>query len=376
MENVTYVGMDVHKRFHQVAMLVPGRETPVEWRTETDARGIRRLIRRLEREGDGVIHVAYEAGPCGYGLQRTLEAHGIACTVVAPSLIPKKPGERIKTDRRDARKLAELLRADVLTAVMPPTPEEEAARDLFRAREDARQDLARARHRLGKWLLRHEVRYTRGKNAWTKAYHTWLRTLRLDDPTAQAVFDAYRVQVEQRTETLRGLEETLTQLAQQPKYAGVVGALRCFRGVDTLTAIGLVVELFDFGRFDSPRGLMSYLGLVPSEHSTGGNPHRGAITKTGNRVVRRLAIEAAWHARHPVHVSRALAARRQGQPSAVVSIADQAMARLHRRYWRLVGRGKPTHQAAVAVARELVGFLWAVLYPYAVGAAPTPDGNG
>jgi hypothetical protein len=149
-----------------------------------------------------------------------------------------------------------------------------------------------------------------------------------------------------------------------------VGYLRCFRGIDTLTAIGIVVELFDFGRFDSPRGLMSYLGLVPSEHSTGGHPRRGAITKTGNRPVRRLHIEAAWHARHPVHVSRPLAARRQGQPAWVIAIADQAMARLHRRYGRMVGRGKPTNQAAVAVARELAGFVWAVLYPPAMGLDP------
>ena len=370
MEKVTYVGMDVHKAFHQVAMLIPGRAVPVEWRAETDARGLRRLIRRLLREGEGVVHVAYEAGPCGYGLQRELEAHGIACTVVAPSLIPKKPGERIKTDRRDARKLAELLRADMLTPVMPPTREEEAARDLFRAREDARQDLLRARHRLSKWLLRRGVHYTRGKKAWTREYHSWLRTLRLEDPTTQAVFDAYRVQVEQQASACRGLEEALATLATQPAYAQAVGYLRCFRGIDTLTAIGIVVELFDFGRFDSPRGLMSYLGLVPSEHSTGGHPHRGAITKTGNRAVRRLTVEAAWHARHPVHVSRLLAARRAGQPAWVISLADQAMRRLHRRYWRLVTQGKPTNQAAVAVARELAGFLWAVLYPHALGNSP------
>jgi hypothetical protein len=192
----------------------------------------------------------------------------------------------------------------------------------------------------------------------------------LDDPTAQTVFDAYRVRVEQQESACRGLEEALATLAAQPAYAEAVGYLRCFRGIDTLTAIGIVVELFDFGRFDSPRGLMSYLGLVPSEHSTGGHPRRGAITKTGNRPVRRLHIEAAWHARHPVHVSRPLAARRQGQPAWVIAIADQAMARLHRRYWRMVGRGKPTNQAAVAVARELAGFVWAVLYPPAMGLDP------
>jgi len=370
MENVTYVGLDVHKAFHQVAMLIPGCEAPVEWRAETDTRGLRRLIRRLERDADGVIHVAYEAGPCGYGLQRELETHGIACMVVAPSLIPRKPGDRIKTDRRDARKLAELLRANALTPVMPPTPEEEAARDRFRAREDARQDLLRARHRLGKWLLRQGIAYTRGKKAWTREYHAWLRTLRLDDPTAQTVFDAYRVRVEQQERACRGLDEALATLAAQPAYTEAVGFLRCFRGIDTLTAIGIVVELFDFGRLTTPRGLMSYLGLVPSEHSSGGHARRGAITKTGNRPVRRLTVEAAWHARHPIHVSRALEARRQGQPTWVIAIADQAMTRLHRRYWRMVGRGKPTNQAAVAVARELAGFLEGGALPPCRGGHP------
>ena len=376
METVTYVGIDVHKAFCQVAMLVAGREAPVEWREANDARGVRRLIRRLEREAVGELSVVYEAGPCGYTLQRQLAAAGIPCAVVAPSLIPKKPGERIKTDRRDARKLAELLRAGVLTEILPPTPAEELARDLFRAREDARTDLLRARHRLVKWLLRHGFVYTRGQKAWTKGYHRWLRSLTFPDPVATTVFDAYRTRVEHLEEACAGLEAALAELATTAPYAEAVGWLRCFRGIDTLTAIGLVVEIYGLGRFASPRALMSYLGLVPSEYSSGGHARRGELTKSGNRQVRRLLVEAAWHARHPTHVSQALATRRQGQPSAVVSIADQAMARLHRRYWRLVNRGKPTNQAAVAVARELVGFLWAVLYPYAVGGDATGSTHG
>jgi transposase len=370
MEKVTYVGLDVHKRFIQVAMVCPGSDGYVEWRSDTTPAALRRFVRRLKREAMGELSTCYEAGPCGYELQRYLEKEKIACVVVAPSRIPKASGERIKTDRRDARKLARLLRSGDLVEVLTPTPEQEVARDLARAREAARVDLGRCRHRLGKWLLRQGRVYTKGKTAWTKMHYRWLRQLTFDDPVAQEVFDTYRMQVEQQEDLLKRLDAALGRLAQQAPYAEPVGYLRCFRGIDTTTAIILVLELYGFGRFDSPRHLMGYLGLVPREHSSGGKGRRGQITKLGPGYVRRILVEAGWQARHKVCVPQALARRREGQPGWVISIADRASRRLYRRYWQLSNRRKMMPKVVVAVARELVGFLWEVLYRQAMGALP------
>jgi len=225
--------------------------------------------------------------------------------VVAPSLIPRKAGDRIKTDRRDAKKLADLYRAGMLTEVHPPTEEDESVRDLCRAREDAHEDLVRSRHRLSKLLLRRGWQWVGGKKAWGKGYRLWVRSLRLDHPEDQLVLDDYLLTIEQIETRLTALDQQIERVSQQERYAPVIGALRSFRGIDTLTAMTLVAELHDFMRFDSARGLMAYLGLVPSEHSSGGKRSRGGITKTGNGHVRRLMIEAAWHYRHrPVLVQR------------------------------------------------------------------------
>jgi len=369
MSNTTYVGLDVHKDSIAVAVLPAGAEETVEWQTKHDDKGIKRLVRRLRKEAPGEIVCCYEAGPCGYPMQRKLEQQEIACHVVAPSLIPIKPGERIKTDRRDARKLARLLRAGELTFVHPPDPESESVRDLCRAREDVKEDLMRARHRLSKFLLRRGIRYTAGRNNWTQAHHAWLRKQRFERPTEHAVFDLYLQSVEQIGERVVNLEEKMVEVAGEQPYAEPVAALRCFRGVNTVTAMVIVAELHGFARFESPRALMAYLGLVPSEHSSGGSRRQGAITKTGNRHVRRVLVEAAWHYRHRPHTGRGLAERRRGQPGWVISTADRAQQRLHRRYWRLVNRGKSPNKATTAVARELVGFIWSVLYPMAVEQA-------
>jgi transposase len=363
---ITYVGMDAHKKAINVAMLLPGQRDPVEWQVANELAAIRRLAKKLEREAPGEVRCCYEAGPCGYVLQRELEATGaVICEVVAPALIPVKPGERIKTDRRDARKLASLLRADQLTAVHAPSSADEAVRDLCRCREDAREDLLRARQRLSKFLLRRGRIYTVGKRAWTCLYRQWLNGLSFDHDADRISFEDYRAAIEQLEERLRGLDQQLATLAEQDPYREPVGWLRCYRGIDTVTAIALVAELHDFRRFRTARALMAYLGLVPSEHSSGDRRRRGAITKAGNAHVRRLLIEAAWHYRHRPGVGVALRRRRQGQPAAVIAIADRAQHRLHRRFRQLTERSKPFNKVVVAVARELIGFVWAALYPAA-----------
>lgn len=359
-ERTTFVGLDAHKEAISVAVLLPGQDKAIEWQCANEATSVRRMLRKIQKQAPAEVHYCYEAGPCGYALQRWMRSAGAKCIVVAPSLIPRKPGERIKTDRRDARKLGALLRAGLLTEVHPPTPEDEAGRDLCRAREDAHQDLVRCRHRLSKMLLRRGRVWTGGKRAWSQGHRLWLRSLRFQSWPDQAVLDQYLLAIEQVEQRLQTLEQRIAVLAEQPRYSQAVGALRCFRGVDTVTAMSLVAELHSFMRFESARGLMAFLGLVPSEHSSGSRKQRGAITKAGNGHVRRLLIEAAWHYRHRPSV-RSLAARRHGQPARVIAIADRAMTRLHRRFTRLAERGKPRPKVAVAVARELAGFVWATL---------------
>jgi transposase len=376
-EATTHVGLDVHKQSISVAMLLPGATKPVQWEMRNEPGEVRRLVRRLRRTGEASeILCAYEAGPCGYVLQRQLANAGVSCKVVAASLIPRKPGDRIKTDRRDACKLAELLRAGLLTEVRPPSESEEALRDLCRCREDARIDLQRARHRLSKMLLRQGLRYVEGR-PWTAQHRAWLWSLKVEHAAGQMVLDDYLLAVDQVSNRLATIEAQLTELAGQDAYRERVGWLRCFRGIDTITAISLVAELHGFERFQQPRSLMAYLGLVPSESSSGASVHRGAITKTGNRHLRRLLTEAAHHARHRPGVGAALRRRRGGQPAAVIALAERAQQRLHRRYSRLLlGRGLPLQKVVIACARELAGFLWAVLYLHPRQLNAPVDGSG
>jgi transposase len=365
MKNDTsWVGLDAHKKSISVAILYAGRSDVVEMKIENDAPSVRRLVSKLAREAPGEVFCCYEAGPCGYVLKRQIEQLGdgkVQCDVIAPSLIPSKPGARIKTDRRDARKLAELLRAGLLTAVCPPTAEEEAVRDLCRCREDAREDLHRARHRLVKLLLRRGLVF-QGTKAWSIVWRRWLHALRFEHIADQVVFDDYVLAVERLEDRLKALDGKIIEAAAQPLYREPVAWLRCFRGVDTVTALGIVSELHGVRRFQSPRQLMAYLGLVPSEHSSADKTRRGSITKTGNVHVRRLLIESAWHYRHKPGAGVALRKRRHEQPARVVAIADKAQQRLHRRFWSMTMKGKSRNTAVVAIARELVGFVWAALY--------------
>jgi transposase len=361
----TYVGVDAHKKDLFIAMLSGDHTTPVTWQLANEPNAVRRLVRKLERDAPGPVRMCYEAGSCGYALQRQVSTSRVSCQVIAPALIPRKPGDRIKTNRRDARKLAELLRAGLLTEVRPPTPEEEAVRDLCRARDDAREDLQRCRHRLGKLLLRRGLHYS-GRN-WTRAHRQWIDSLEWSQPAERVVIDDYLLAINHVETRLIELDARLTDVAQTDPYREPVGWLRCFRGIDTLTAILILAELHDFRRFHSARALMAYLGLVPGEDSTGEKHRRGRITRTGNALVRRLLVETAWHYQHRPGIGVALARRRQGQPRHVIGIADKAQQRLCRRFRRLAEHHKPAPKIAVAIARELAGFLWAALQP-----VPTP----
>src|SRR5829696_8712469 len=326
----TYVGIDAHKKDLFVAMLIGTVPTPVTWQLANELGAVRRMVRKLEREAPGPVHVFYEAGPCGYALQRQMRTPRITCDVIAPSLMPRKPGERVKTNRRDARKLVELGRAGLLTVVQPPTPADEAVRDLARARDDAREDLQRCRHRLGKLLLRRGLHYA-GKN-WTQAHRRWVDSLQWAHTAERAVVDDDQLAIDHTEARLLELDARLAELAEQAPYREPVGWLRCFRGIDTLTAMLILAELHDFRRFGSARALMAFLGLTPSEHSSGERHQRGSITKAGNALVRRLLVEAAWHYRHRAGIGPLLAKRRRGQPPRVIAVADKAQQRLCGRF--------------------------------------------
>jgi transposase len=360
-QSTTSVGIDAHKKDLFVAMLVGTQATPVTWTVPNEPQAVRRLVRKLEREAPGPVHVFYEAGPGGYALQRQVTTSRVSCAVVAPALIPRKPGERVKTNRRDARKLAELGRAGLLTAVQPPTPEDEAVRDLARARDDAREDLQRSRHRLGKLLLRRGLHFA-GRN-WTRAHRQWIERLTWPHAAERTVVDDYLLAIDHTAARLVELDRQLAQIAEHEPYREPVGWLRCFRGIDTLTAMLILAELHDFRRFASAPALMAYLGLVPGEDSTGEKHRRGPITRTGNALVRRLLVETAWHYQHRPGVGVALTRRRHGQPGRVIAIADKAQQRLCRRFRKLAAEHKPPPKIAVAIARELAGFLWAALQP-------------
>jgi len=371
----TYVGLDVHKNTIQVAVLFPGSSEPVQWAEAHNAESIRRLARRLLREAPETVECCYEAGPTGYFLQRKLRSLGVGCTVVAPSLIPVKPGARIKTDPRDARKLAELHRANLLTEVHPPSESDEAFRDLCRCRGAVQRDLLRAQHRLSKFCLRRHLIYGQTKHHWGTRHMAWIRALRFDDSSSQATFESSLLAVDQLSERLRQLDLKVAEAASEDPYREPVAWLRCFRGIDTLTAACLVAELHDFRRFPSPRHLMAYLGLVPTEHSSGSHQSRGSITKTGNSHVRRLLVEAAWHHRTKPRVTGPLLRRREGQPARVLALADRAQERLYARYTRMSRRGIVSPKVIVAMARELVGYLWAALHPDALPTRAAPPGR-
>jgi transposase len=305
------------------------------------------------------VRAAYEAGPTGYGLARELAKRRVECVVAAPSKIPRASGDRVKTDRRDAEHLVRLLLAGKLHAVRVPGPEEEALRDLVRARDAVRMDLMRCRHRLSKLLLRHGIRFDDGR-AWTQRHRDWLQTVCLEWPAAQATLQDAQGAIDALVHRRDGLEREILAILPACPWTMQVGRLRCLRGVDTLTAVGLCAEIGDFERFAKAQQLSSYLGLVPCENTTGQQRRLGAITKTGSGHARRLLVEAAWHYRKAPAIGKALTDRQDDQPAEAIAVSWSAQRRLHRTWTKLEARAKRRTIIAVAAARELAGFAWAI----------------
>ncbi len=352
----TLVGLDVHAA-KVVAAILDAESGELRFeRLGGESARVVELCRALP----GPVWATYEAGPTGYGLARGLLDAGVDCLVAAPGKIPRGATDRVKTDRRDAEHLVRLLLAGKLAAVRVPGPPEEAMRDLVRAREDLRMDLMRSRHRLSKLLLRHDIRFEGPGRNWTERHRAWLEKIDFADPAARATFEDYRGAVETLMHRRKELERRIEGLIGTSPWAREVGRLRCLRGIDTLTAIGLCVEVGDFARFAKAGQLMSYLGLVPSEHSSGESRRLGSITKSGSRHARRLLVEAAWHYRNPPRVGREIERRQQGQPAAAVAVSWSAQRRLHRTWSAMRRRNKRPTVTTVAVARELTGFCWAI----------------
>jgi transposase len=351
----TMVGLDVHARATLAAVL----------ELDTGELWFRRLVGRpCEAVAflaglQGRVLAVYEAGPTGYGLARAGAAGGIDVRVCAPGLIPRRPADRVKTDKRDAERLARLLAAGELSFVRVPSIEEEQQRDLARCREAARGDLMRARHRLTKLLLRREIYYPGPGKAWTQAHWQWLGALTLDDQASRAVLEDYLTAVRALQQRRDELDRQITQLAQTSPWAITIGRLRCFRGIDTVTAFGLCSEIGDFQRFAHPRTLSAFLGIVPSEHSSGAQVRRGPITKAGSAHARRLLVEAAQHYRVRPAIGVTIARRQHGQDPRACEIAWRCQRRLHHLHQQLrVKRGKPGNVVTVALARELCNFIW------------------
>jgi transposase len=346
------VGLDVHARSIRFAA-VRADELLEERTLPYDEEAVERLLRRWPG-----ARCCYEAGPTGFGLYRHLVGRGIDCAVVAPGLVPRRPGDRVKTDPRDARKLARLLAGGLLEPIHVPSPTLEAVRDLVRAREDARLDRMRDRHRLSKFCLRHGRLLP--TSAWTVTRRKWLGEQRFERAAEQITFDTYLHTVDLVDRRIEALERSIRETAEQEPWRELVARLRCLRGIDTLTALGLVAEIGDFDRFTCAQQFMAFVGLVPSEHSSGEHRRQGSITKIGNSQVRRLLVEAAWHARRRPKVGYELARRHRDQDAAVIERAWRCQQRLHARWQRMAGRSKPHQKIVVACARELAGFVWAI----------------
>lgn len=365
-----YVGLDVHKESIAVAYVSDAKDAEVLYLGSIGTRqsDIDKLIRQLHSKSAQLVFV-YEAGPCGYWLYRYLAKKRLLCWVIAPSLIPKKPGDKVKTNRRDAVQLARLMRSGDLTPVYVPEVEDEAIRDLSRAREDAIGDLKAAKHRLKAFLLRQDIRYE-GKANWGPAHLRWLAEVVCPTPAQQIVFQEYVRAVNEHHERVERIQTELQEKAKGWRFHPVVEALQALRGVRFTVALSTVAELGDLSRFDSPRQLMSYLGLTPSEYSTGNTRRLGGITKTGNAHARRTLIEGAWAYRYNAKVSREMQQRQETLPQAIRDIAWKAQVRLCKRYRRLVAKGKHPNVAVVAIARELAAFMWAIARQVPLAAHP------
>jgi len=355
-----FVGLDVHAETIAVAVAEAGGEVRSLGTIPNTPEAVRRLVKKLG--APETLRVCYEAGPTGYVLYRQLTDLGVRCAVIAPTLVPVKAGDRVKTDRRDAEKLARSYRSGDLTPVWVPDAEHEALRDLVRAREAAKKDQLRARHRLGKFLLRQGRRAPTGIKAWGVKHRAWLQTLRCAHPAQDVTLLDYLTEIDHTAERLARLEHAIdaaVAIAPAPVQA-VIAALQALRGIAKLSAVSMVTELGALRRFATARQLMGYSGAVPSEHSSGPHIRRGAITKTGNAHVRRIVIEAAWAYRHRPAIGGTLRTRQAGLSEDVKALAWKAQHRLHGRYARLIAKGKVPTQVVTAIGRELLGFIWAI----------------
>jgi len=360
MNTAKFIGMDVHKKTITIAIADEGRQKQprVYGSITNDLDALDKFCRKMVSTANQ-LHFVYEAGPCGYGIYRHLTKKGFDCMVAAPSLIPKKSGDRIKNDRRDAKMLARLHRADELTAVFVPDAQDEAMRDLSRAREDAMMVAKQAKQRLKAFLLRNRVVFT-GSSQWSKAYFKWLADIAMPYPAQQVALQEYIDAVHESLNRVKRLTDQIRQMVPAWRLAPIVFALQAARGVSLIVAVTVLAELGDLSRFAKPSQLMAHLGLVPSEHSSGESIKRRGITKTGNSHVRKALVEAAWSYRMQARVSRLLLKRQQGLPDQVCKIAWKAQLRLCARYRRLVAKGKARQKVVTAIARELSAFLWAM----------------
>lgn len=360
MKSTRFIGLDVHAASIAIAVAEANGEVRSLGTIPNDPDAVARLMRKLGPPA--TLRVCYEAGPCGYVLYWQLTRLGIECVVVAPTLVPVKAGDRIKTDRRDAEKLARCFRSGDLTPVWVPDAAHEALRDLVRAREAAKKDQLRARHRLQKFLLRHGRRPPAGVKPWTERHRAWLGSLRFEPAAQEATRLDYLAEVEHARDRIVRLERALDEaIATAPAVMrAVIDALQALRGIAKLTAASIVAEVGPLSRFARPRQLMGYSGAVASEHSSGPRIRRGHITKTGNAHLRRVVVEAAWAYQHRPYVGPTLRRRQKLVSDAVRATAWKAQHRLHSRYRRLTGRGKVKQQVVTAVARELLGFIWAI----------------
>ena len=360
--SILFIGLDTHKEFNEVAYIDEHRGAqPVHLgRFSSSKMAVQKLVRQFESKYPGAtLHFVYEAGPCGYWIYRLITSLGHCCYVVAPSLIPKKSGEKIKTDKRDALKLAKLLKSEDLTPIYVPEPEDEAVRDLSRAREVAMKDLKDAKYQLKALLLRNNINY-KGTANWSQKHLRWLTELVLPHPAQHIVLQEFLQTITERISRLERLDNELTHHVHQWRYYPVVKAIQAMRGVRLLVATGVVAELGDLTRFDHPRKLMSYLGLVPSEHSSGGKRHIGAITKCGNGRARRLLVEGAHTYRYAANISTDMQKRQEGLPKDIIDIAWKAQLRLCKRYKKMIAKGKHYNLVVTAIAREMIAYIWAI----------------
>tara|TARA_R110002126_G_scaffold138000_1_gene282335 strand:+ start:153 stop:1307 length:1155 start_codon:yes stop_codon:yes gene_type:complete len=360
--SILFIGLDTHKEFNEVAYIEEHRGAqPVHLgRVSSSKVAVQKLVRQFESKYPGAtLHFVYEAGPCGYWIYRLITSLGHCCYVVAPSLIPKKPGEKIKTDKRDALKLAKLLKSEDLTPIYVPEPEDEAVRDLSRAREIAMKDLKDAKYQLKALLLRNNINY-KGTANWSQKHLRWLTEFVLPHPAQHIVLQEFLQTITERISRLQRLDNELTHHVHQWRYYPVVKAIQAMRGVRLLVATGVVAELGDLSRFDHPRKLMSYLGLVPSEHSSGGKRHIGAITKCGNGRARRLLVEGAHTYRYAANISTDMQKRQEGLPKDIIDIAWKAQLRLCKRYKKMIAKGKHYNLVVTAIAREMIAYIWAI----------------